>query len=79
MSENLNKYNDAFCRILLVSAEQLPDLTYQSVVAWDSVGHMALMAALEDEFDIMLDPDDIIAFSSYAKGKEILGKYGISF
>ena len=34
---------------------------------------------IEDEFDIMMDTDDIIDFSSYEKGKEILAKddYGV--
>ena len=38
---------------------------------------MTLMAALEDAFDIMLDTDDIIDFSSFQKGKEILKKYEV--
>ena len=54
MSENLTKYNDAFCRSFLVTVEQLPDLQYQGIEAWDSVGHMALMGALEETFDLEL-------------------------
>ena len=47
---------------------------------WDSVGHMTLMAALEDAFDIMMETDDIIDFNSYEKGKETLAKnYGVEF
>lgn len=74
---NLEKYNEIFCENLQVTAEQLPELKYQGVELWDSVGHMTLMAALEDAFDIMLDTDDIIDFSSYEKGKEILKKYDV--
>jgi acyl carrier protein len=74
---NLEKYNEIFCENLQVTADQLPDLKYQGVELWDSVGHMTLMAALEDAFDIMLDTDDIIDFSSYGKGKEILKKYDV--
>ena len=44
---------------------------------WDSVGHMTLVAALEDAFDIMIDMDDIIDLSSFEKGKEILKKYDV--
>ena len=63
-----------------ISADQLAGLKYQDIQAWDSVGHMSLMAALEDAFDIMMDTDDIIDFSSYEKGKEILSKnYDIEF
>ena len=40
-------------------------------------GHMSLVAMLEDAFDIMMDTDDIIEFSSYEKGKEIIRKYEI--
>ena len=53
-------------------------LSYQSVELWDSVGHMTLVANLEDTFDIMMETDDIIDLSSYEKGIEILKeKYGV--
>ena len=54
-------------------------LEYNTIPAWDSVGHMSLIAALEDAFDIMMDTDDIIDLSSYEKGKEILKKYDVEF
>lgn len=78
---NLEKYNKAFMDVLEVAQEQLADLKYQEITAWDSVGHMNLIAALEDAFDIMMDTDDIIDLSSYEKGKEILAKddYGVDF
>ncbi len=71
---NLEKYNDAFCNSLNVSLEELPGLAYQAIDSWDSVGHMGLISELEDAFDIMMETDDIIDFSSYEKGKEILAK-----
>ena len=74
---NLEKYIAAFEECIEVSGDQLETLEYQGVGSWDSVGHMSLMAALEDAFDIMLDTDDIIDFSSFQKGKEILKKYEI--
>ena len=74
---NLEKYNNVFCENLNVKEDQLTGLKYQGVELWDSVGHMTLVAALEDAFDIMLDTDDIIDLSSYEKGKEILKKYGV--
>ena len=78
---NQEKYDDAFMTSLEISKDKLPDLTYQSIPSWDSVGHMTLIAALEDAFDIMMDTEDIIDLSSYEKGKEILAKdeYGIEF
>lgn len=78
---NLEKYNEVFTNTFEITEEQLSGLTYQGISAWDSVGHMSLVAKLEDAFDIMMDTDDIIDFSSYEKGKEILAKddYGVEF
>ena len=78
---NLEKYNKAFMETFEVEEDRLAGLEYQGIEAWDSVGHMGLIAALENEFDIMMDTDDIIEFSSYEKGKEILSKedYGVNF
>lgn len=77
---NLEKYNQAFIESLEVTEEQLSGLQYQMVAAWDSVGHMGLVAAIEDAFDIMMDTDDIIDLNSYEKGKEILANnYDIEF
>lgn len=76
---NLEKYNKAFTETFEITEDQLPGLKYQDIQAWDSVGHMTLIAAIEDAFDIMMDTDDIIDFSSYEKGKELLSKeeYGV--
>lgn len=74
---NIEKYNEAFIESFGVTAEQLPSLAYQEIPEWDSVGHMQLVAALEDAFDIMFDTDDIIDFNSYEKGKEFMAKYEV--
>lgn len=78
---NLEKYNNAFITTFEIKEDQLAGLKYQDIEAWDSVGHMSLIAALEDAFDIMMDTDDIIDLSSYEKGKDILSKeeYGVKF
>lgn len=74
---NKEKYVRAFAEALEIGQEQAEGLKYQEIPAWDSVGHMSLVAVIEDAFDIMMDTDDIIDFSSYEKGIEILKKYGI--
>lgn len=77
---NREKYNNAFVKGLELPLERVnSSLNYQGIENWDSVGHMGLIAELEEVFDIMLETDDIIDFSSYDKGLEILGKYGITF
>lgn len=74
---NKEKYINAFAEALEVEAETVQGLEYQGIPEWDSVGHMSLVAEIEDAFDIMMDTDDIIDFSSYEKGIEILKKYDI--
>lgn len=75
---NLEKYNKTFCDTFEITEDKLAGLKYQAIELWDSVGHMSLVAALEEAFDIMMETDDIIDFSSYEKGKEILKKYDIA-
>ena len=77
---NLEKYNKVFMVTLEISKDILDGLKYQSIPQWDSVGHMRLIAELEDTFEIMMDTDDIIDFNSYEKGKEILSaNYEVEF
>lgn len=77
---NLEKYTNVFTTTLNVNEAEVSKLKYQDIPAWDSVGHMELVAAIEGAFDIMMEADDIIDFSSFEKGKEILStKYNITF
>lgn len=79
MSANLEKLMTAFATALNIDIQIVQDdLAYNTIPQWDSTAHMALIAELEDIFDIMLDTDDIIDMSSVAKAKEIIQKYGVS-
>lgn len=74
------QYDLVFCETFEIEELKLAGLSYQGVPLWDSIGHMALIAALEDAFDVMMETDDIIDLSSYEKGKEILtNNYEIVF
>ena len=74
---NLKKYIEAFTSTFLVDESALQSLKYQDTPTWDSVGHMGLMTALEEVFEITLDIDDVIEFGSFEAGKAILRKYDI--
>ena len=77
---NLEKYKKAFIESLSIEASVFNEnIKYNEVPEWDSIGHMTLMSKLEEEFDISLETDDIVDFSSFKKGKEILKKYKVSF
>ncbi len=75
---NYDRYVKVFTSTFEVEPDVLKTLKYQDIENWDSIGHMGLIAALEDEFGIMMDTDDIIDFSSFEKGIEILAKYNIT-
>ncbi len=79
--DNKTKYKQAFIDALLIDESILKrNLEYNAITEWDSIGHMSLVAELEDKFDIMMEMDDIIEMSSYEKGAEILEKnYNIKF
>ena len=77
MSSNLIKYKKAFIDTFSVEEKDLDKLEYQSIENWDSIGHMTLMSSIEEAFEMTFETDDIIEFSSFSKGKEILEKYKI--
>ena len=75
---NQEKYDQAFIVGLSIDENMnLENLQYNSIEEWDSIGHMGLITELEENFEISMETDDIIDFSSYGKGKEIFKRYGI--
>jgi acyl carrier protein len=77
---NTEKLIQTFANTLLIDpARVTDDLQYNAIAEWDSVGHMSLVAALEETFGILLDTDDIIELSSVAQARAILAKYDVSF
>jgi len=75
---NKKKYDQVFVDCFGVDASVLnAEFVYQCVPAWDSVGHMGMIAALEEAFGIMMETEDIIEFGSYSIGIEKLKHYGI--
>jgi len=77
---NQEKYSEVFMKVFEIGEEQLNEnLIYTSIPQWDSIGHMAMIAELEEAFDIMMDTEDVIEFSSYHKGMELLKKYEVEF
>ncbi len=75
---SIKKYSEIFKTALNVGDDKVNEnLKYNEIDEWDSIGHMTLMAALEEEYKITLKTDDIVDFSSFKKGIEILKKYNI--
>ena len=80
MTDNKKKYQDIFIESLSIEASSFnEDIKYSEIPEWDSIGHMTLISGLEDGFKISMETDDIVEFSSFKKGYEILDKYKIDF
>ena len=77
---NKQKYQDIFIKSLTIDSKKFNEnLKYNEIAEWDSIGHMTLMSELEEGFNISMETDDIVDFSSFKKGMEILKKYKINF
>ena len=74
---NLEKYDNLFLAEFQVAPDTLPTPKYRGIPKWDSLGHMDLMGDMEETFGVSLSTVDVLDFSSYEKGKEILAKYGV--
>lgn len=78
--DNKKKYQEIFTKSLSIDNSKFSDeLKYNEIPEWDSIGHMTLVSELEEGFAITMETDDIIDFSSFKKGEEILSKYKIKF
>lgn len=53
-------------------------LKYQEIAEWDSLSHLQLVAGIEQAFGMMLETDDVIDMSSFAKAAEIIAKYNVA-
>ena len=74
----MKPYKNTFIKSLSINESSFKDtLEYNEIPEWDSIGHMTLMSGLEEEFEITLETDDIVDFSSFKKGMEILSKYKV--
>jgi|TARA_B110000967_G_C18886265_1_gene564170 acyl carrier protein len=73
------KYKSIFVEALSLDKANFDEkIEYNGVPEWDSIGHMTLMSGLEEGFNISIETDDIVDFSSYKKGIEILKKYKVN-
>ena len=74
---NLEKYKNAFVESFDLDVKEVDNASQETVEIWDSIGMMSLIAVIEDSFDLELQPDDIVEFTSYQKGIELLKKYNV--
>ena len=75
---NIEKFNHAFIEVFGVEETALgSNFTKENVDSWDSVHQLNIIAILEETFDIMFDPEDIMELISYEKGAALMAKYEV--
>lgn len=74
---NIEKLKEAFVEGLEIPMEEVEAATMESVDKWDSIGQMSLVAIIEDAFGIEFEPDEVMRFTSFAAGVDILKNHGI--
>lgn len=68
---------------VFVEALELPgdvdvdNLKYRDIQQWDSLGHMTLVAAIEDEFGVQLETEQVIDMSSFKVALDMLRSLGV--
>lgn len=79
-STAVDQLRQAFIAALDLSPDtDIEALELGKSLQWDSVGHMALVAELEERFGIALEIDDIVALNSFSASIEILRRLGVEF
>jgi acyl carrier protein len=53
-------------------------LVYRDFPKWTSMAHMTLISILEQDFDAMLETDDVLNMSNFEKAVEIMSKYAVA-
>lgn len=74
-----NRLTDLVVEVLRIPHDEVVDtLDMEETGTWDSLSHMQLIAAIEDEFGIELTADDIVAMRSVGQIKDVLRtKYNV--
>tara|TARA_Y100001970_G_scaffold273265_1_gene371219 strand:+ start:7395 stop:7631 length:237 start_codon:yes stop_codon:yes gene_type:complete len=77
--DNIEKYKKTFISALNIDKKKFnQNLKYNEIPEWDSIGHMTLISSLENEFNISIENDDVLDFSSFKQGIKILKKYKVN-
>lgn len=70
-------------RTVFVETLELPadtdveNLKYRDIEQWDSLGHMTLVTAIEDEFGVQLETEQVIDLSSFKVALDMLRGLGV--
>ena len=75
-----HKLKEVLARIFTVSIDTITeDASPDTIENWDSLRHMNLVLALEEEFGVELTDDQVVEIISYKLIRIVLQEHGIAF
>lgn len=78
MTDHANKFNTILSTVLGIPESQINDaLSSDSVDTWDSLNHINLIGALEQEFGVTLPAENLGDAMSVLRLKELLAAHGV--
>jgi acyl carrier protein len=80
MTSNEKRFREIVASILGISPEQVTDgLSADAVDTWDSLNHISLIGALEQEFGIRLPAENMVESQSIPQLRALLAEHGVAF
>ncbi len=73
-----DRLHDTIAGVLGISADTVDDgVSPESVASWDSLNHLNLVMALEQEFGVALSVDEALEMRSVGRIRTVLAKHGV--
>lgn len=75
---NMQEYKRIFVELFSLDENEVNEgIVMENVELWDSVGHVNLVATIEDTFHIEMTIEEMSELVSFEAGIVILRKYGV--
>jgi acyl carrier protein len=74
--ERRRQITEVMSEVLRISPDIVAKVTPVDVEVWDSQTHVALVVALEEQFGVMFEPEDVPELTSLDSIEQTLERYG---
>ena len=66
-------------KVFKINSLEISDTSSRNTIEqWDSMGHLALITALEEQFQVSISITDAMEMANIRKIKDVLKEYGVS-
>jgi acyl carrier protein len=80
MQDNTPRLKKTMAAVFGIQPEAIGEHTsIDTVETWDSLRHLNLVLALEEQFQVRIPEEDMVEIMSFAKIRDMLRQQGVSF